>query len=264
VRDGVFVADCHAHLFPQPTRLYGRSVHYPVDALINNMDQHGIDYSLVIARPTQQLNPDGLRALHDDISAAIAQHPNRLGAFCWGVPRFGAEGVAEIERCWNTLGYRGLKLHPAHEQFLLDDPESIALIQAADRRRMPVMVYTDSSIQGAEPWRLVFVAKEFPDTTFLMSHVGGSGSELQNLSTAKLAATVPNVALEVSTTVTDPAATFFEPARILGPERVYYGSDSPIHPVAVNLLKMDLLELDTDWRQLMLGENLRRLLKNPD
>lgn len=263
MRDGAFVVDAHTHIFSEPSRLYGRDVEFSATALIESMDLYGVDCSVVITRPTIQLDLAGLRDLHDRTAHAIASYPERLRGFSWGIPRLGQAAVDEAVRCWNELGYVGLKLHPVHEQFLLDDPASVALIEAADRQGVPIMVHTDSTVRGAEPWRVVFAAQDFPSTTFIMAHIGGNGSEVQNLSIARLAASVDNIVLDVSTTVTDPAATYLEPARILGPERVCYGSNAPIHPLAPNLLKMDLLEMEDDWRRLMLGGNLQRLLGLP-
>jgi predicted TIM-barrel fold metal-dependent hydrolase len=47
---------------------------------------------------------------------------------------------------------------------------------------------------------------------------------------------------------------------MLGPERVILGSDAPLHHVALNLLKLDLLDMDDEWRRLMLGGNMQRIL----
>lgn len=263
MRDGAFVVDAHTHIFNPPSRLYGREVDYSVNALIESMDAYGVDAAIVITRPTSQLEIEALQQLHADTAQAVSGFPDRLRAFCWGVPRLGDAAVVEVQRCLDELGFVGLKMHPAHEQFLLDDPASLALIDAADQRGVPVVVHTDSTVQGAEPWRLMFVAQDFPRTTFILAHIGGNGSEVQNLSIVRLATGVDNVVLDVSTTVTDPAATFLEPAKILGPERICYGSNAPIHPMAPNLLKMDLLEMDEDWRRKMLGGNLQRLLDLP-
>lgn len=263
MRDGAFVVDAHTHIFSSPSRLYGRDVDFPAPALIESMDVYGVDAAIVITRPTSQLGLEGLQQLHTQTAQAVADYPERLRAFCWGIPRLEAAAVEEAQRCWKELGFVGLKLHPAHEQFNLDDPASLALVEAADRQGVPVIVHTDSTVQGAEPWRLTFVAQDFPRTTFIMAHMGGNGSEVQNLSVAKLATAVDNVMLDVSTTVTDPAATFLEPAKILGPERICYGSNAPLHPMAPNLLKLDLLEMDDAWRRMMLGGNLQRLLDLP-
>lgn len=263
MRDGAFVVDAHTHIFSSPSRLYGREVDFSANALIESMDAYGVDAAVVITRPTSQLGLDGLQQLHAETAQAVSSFPDRLRTFCWGVPRLGDAAVDEIQRCWDELGFVGLKLHPVHEQFLLDDPGSLALVEAADRQGVPVVVHTDSTVQGAEPWRLMFVAQDFPRTTFIMAHIGGNGSEVQNLSIARLAKAVDNVILDVSTTVTDPAATYLEPAKILGPERVCFGSNAPLHPMAPNLLKIDLLEMDDEWRQLMLGGNIQRLLSLP-
>jgi predicted TIM-barrel fold metal-dependent hydrolase len=261
MRDGTVVADAHCHLFLEPSVLYGRTVFFPADRLIAAMDQYGIDFSLVVARPTRQVNAAELRDYHDRLAEAVDAYPNRLRALAWATPRLGVDGVAEAIRCVDELGYVGLKLHPAHEQFLLDDPGSARLIRVAADRGLPVMVHTQITHLGSEPWRLLFVAGDFPETPFLMAHVGGDGSLLQNLSGARLVAEQPNILLEMSTTVTDPGATYPEPAKVLGPERVLFGSNAPIHPPSPNLLKMDVVEVDDAARELMLGGNLFRLLK---
>jgi predicted TIM-barrel fold metal-dependent hydrolase len=261
MRDGTYIADAHSHLFLEPSVLSGRTVHFPADRLIAAMDAYGIDFSLVVARPTRQLSIGELRQYHDDLAQAVAAYPDRLRAFCWATPRLGAEGVDEVARCVDELGYLGIKLHPPHEQFLLDDPGAARLIQVAADRGLPVMVHTQITFVGAEPWRLVFVASDFPETPFLMAHVGGDGSLLQNLSGARLVADSPNILLEMSTTVTDPRATYPEPAKVVGVERVLFGSNAPMHPPAPNLLKMDVIEVDDESRALMLGGNLRRLLR---
>ena len=55
MRNAMFVADAHAHIFSKPTRLYGRNVHFTVDDLIKRMDTTGVDAAVVITRPTTQL-----------------------------------------------------------------------------------------------------------------------------------------------------------------------------------------------------------------
>jgi predicted TIM-barrel fold metal-dependent hydrolase len=260
VRNGLLVADAHTHIFPKQTRLYGREVIFTVEALLASMDLYGIDFSVVIARPTQQLNVGDLRALHDSIAAAVATAPGRLAAFCWATPRLGSAGVVEVRRCLSELGYVGMELHGDLEQFNIDDEEVRPLARLASERGVPVSVHTQLAVRGCEPWRLVPLAEDFPDVRFVMGHLGADGGMLQSLAAAKIASRVPNIAVEVSTTVTDPWATFSGPAEILGPERVLFGSDAPLHQPALNLLKMDLLEMPIEWRRAMIGGNVAAML----
>jgi predicted TIM-barrel fold metal-dependent hydrolase len=121
-------------------------------------------------------------------------------------------------------------------------------------------VHSQLAVRGCEPWRLLTLAEAFPEVTFIMAHMGGDGGFVQGNQSAQLVKDVPNIILETSTTVTDPWATFLGPAEMLGPERVILGSDAPLHHVALNLLKLDLLDMDDEWRRLMLGGNMQRIL----
>jgi predicted TIM-barrel fold metal-dependent hydrolase len=260
VREGLFVVDAHTHLFPTPTRYYRQAVQFTVDELIGSMGRYGVDFSVVVARPTSQLDIEALRAYHDTLAGDVARYPDRLAALCWGAPRLGQAGVDEVERCIAELGFRGLKLHPAQEQCNLDDADVYPLVEVARAHGTLVMAHTQLAVRGSEPWRLVPLAESFPETTFLMAHMGGDGGFQQGMQAAGIAQAVDNIVLETSTTVTDPYATFLGPAKMLGPERVVLGSDAPLHHVALNLLKLDLLEMDRDWRELLLGGTMQRLL----
>jgi predicted TIM-barrel fold metal-dependent hydrolase len=260
MRNGLLVGDAHTHVFPEPTTLYGRRVRFSVEDLLAQMDLYGIDFSVVIARPTRQLDLASLRALHDEIAGAVGRGDGRLAAFCWAAPRLGADGATEVRRCLGELGYAGVELHGDLEQFNIDDDAVHPIVKVASEHGVPVSVHSQLAVRGSEPWRLVPLAEDFPDTTFLMSHLGGDGGMLQSLAAAKIATRAPNISVEVSTTVTDPWATFLGPARLLGSKRVLFGSDAPLHQPALNLLKLDLLEMPIEWRRDMIGGNLAEML----
>jgi predicted TIM-barrel fold metal-dependent hydrolase len=224
------------------------------------MDRYDVDFSVVIARPTTQLGREELSRYHDDLARDVGAYPTRLTSFCWAAPRLGAAGVDEVRRCFSELGYQGLKLHPAQEQCNMDDADVYPFIEVAREFRAPVTVHSQLAVRGCEPWRLLTLAEAFPEVTFIMAHMGGDGGFVQGNQSAQLVKDVPNLILETSTTVTDPWATFLGPAEMLGPERVILGSDAPLHHVALNLLKLDLLDMDDEWRRLMLGGNMQRIL----
>ena len=261
MRANTFVADAHTHLFLEPSRVYGRSRYFTESDLIAAMDRDGIDLALVIARPAEHLRIDELRVLHERTAEAIARHPERLVGSCWAAPRLGQAGLEEVERCLGELRYAGIKLHPSQEQFNIDDDEVLPYAAIAQDHGVPITVHTQLAVRGSEPWRMLSLAERFPDVTFVMAHLGGDGGMVQTLAAAKIAAECPNISVEVSTTVSDPGATYFGPAQILGPERVLFGSDAPVHQAALNLLKLDLVEMPDEWRALISGGNLLRLLR---
>lgn len=255
------VADCHTHLYPQPRRLYPRrTVTHTAADLIRRMDEFGIDISGVLAHPPPMALLEEGAAEHDVIANQIREHPGRLIPWCWATPRWGDAGLAEVRRCIEQLEFRGIVLDPIQESLELDDPALNPLCALAQELDVPIFVETYLEHRGAEPWRLVWLAERYPHVAFIMSHMGGIGLQ-QNMTGATLAAQVKNIYMETSCTKSDPFAIFEGPARILGPERVLLGSNSPLHHVALNLLKLDLTGLTPDEKSMIRGLNFLRLMK---
>jgi predicted TIM-barrel fold metal-dependent hydrolase len=261
MRDGIFVADAHAHVFPHDVVLYGRSGRFGARDLLFSMDANGIDFSVVVARPTLAPSLHELSALHDSVLEEISPYSARLCAFAWASPRLGDAGLRELERCLENSLVAGIELHAGLEAFNIDDEFVSPVAEVAAHFDVPVSVHTQLAVRGAEPWRLLRLARRHPSVNFLMGHLGGDGSMLQTGAAAEIAARAGNISVEVSGTVTDPWATYRGPSELLGPDRVIFASDSPLHQPALNLLKLDLLEMERPWREAILGRNLLRLLR---
>jgi len=264
MRDGCLVADGYVHIFPRETLRGGRVLHHPAGRLVEQMDLHGVDLSLVIARPEGVGVFDDVVRAHDDVAEATTAHPDWLAGAAWVAPRHGERGREELARRLASGAFEAVVLHPEQEQFNLDDTELDAAIAIAQAHGAPVVAHTSLATRGAEPWRLVRLARRFPSVSFVLSHLGGDGGMLQSLEAAKIAGRAPNILVDGSETVTDPFATYLGPALLLGPERVVFASGEPVHQLALGLLKMDLLEFEDDWRRLILGGNLLRILGRGD
>jgi predicted TIM-barrel fold metal-dependent hydrolase len=108
---------------------------------------------------------------------------------------------------------------------------------------------------------MINLARVFPEVTFIMAHMGRDIRALQDLSLARAAARVPNLLLEGSSTTTDAYGTFQGPAEVMGPDRVLFATDAgPFHHPAINLLKIDLLNMPREWKAKILGGNALRVL----
>ncbi len=260
MHEGFVVADGYVHLFPDPVRMGGRLLHHTGAQLVEQMDRNGVDLSLVITRPAAFGGLEAVVQAHDGVADAVADHPSRLVGAAWFAPRHGAAGLAELARRLDGGAFRALVLHAEQEQLNLDDVDLDPAVELAAERGLPVVAPTSLATRGAEPWRLVRLARRFPEVSFVLSHVGADGGMLQSLEAARIADQAPNILVDGSDTVTDPFATYLGPAQILGPERVVFASGEPVHQVALGLLKMDLLPFEDDWRRLVLGGNLLRIL----
>jgi predicted TIM-barrel fold metal-dependent hydrolase len=262
VRDGLLVVDAHAHIETGEREVFGgRPAQMPTERLLAQLDSCGIDAAWVIAHAWAGWTIEQYRQEHDVIAAEIAAHPRRLFGICWADPLLGEPMVAELDRALGQLGYRGIKLHPVYQRFVFDAPVVDPIIEVAAAHGVPVTAHLDLRVPGCEPWRMVRLAERYPRVEFVMAHMGRDVRALQDLSFAHAVADVPNVHLEGSSTATDAYGTFQGPAEVLGADRVLFASDAgAFHHPAVNLLKLDLLDLPRPTRAQISGGNALRLL----
>lgn len=262
MRDGLLVIDAHTHISPQSHTSNNRVNHVPTEFHVERMDKNGIDMAVVIAHARAGWKIDDYRHEHDLVAEEMAKFPDRLVGVCWADPLLGDEAVEEFDRCVNDLGYIGLKFHPVYQRFPFDGAIIDPLIERAREHNLPVIAHLEPRVNGAEPWRMVRLAQRYPEVIFVMAHMGRNVHTIEDGSIARLAGRVPNIVLEASSTFTDAYGTFQQTAEILGPERILLGTDSgPFHHPAINILKIELLDIPRNWAQLMLSGNAERIFK---
>jgi predicted TIM-barrel fold metal-dependent hydrolase len=151
----------------------------------------------------------------------------------------------------------GLKLWVAGR---CDSPEADALVRHAQGLQALVFQHTWIKAQGnlpgeSTPMDLASLASRHPDASFVCGHVGGQWE-------LGLRAVRPFANVAVDLGGVDATAGIVEAAvRELGAERVLYGSDAPGRSFATQLAKVHGAEVAEADRRLILGENLRRLLR---
>src|SRR5262249_17338596 len=102
----------------------------------------------------------------------------------------------------------------------------------------------------------VELAKRHPKASLICGHTGGDWER-----GIRIVRPAQNISIEVAGS--DPTWGFVEMAvRELGAERVIYGSDAGGRSFASQLAKVTGGEIPEASRRLILGENLRRLLRS--
>jgi len=277
------IVDFHTHVFPpdicsdrndclrlDPTfgLLYGRpdSRLATGDDLLRSMDEAGIDVSVVLNFAWQ--DSDLCRRTNDYILEVAAASGGRLVPFCLFAPNDDAR--VEIERCVR-LGARGLgELRPQSQGYDLDGgPESELLAQAAAAHGLTLLFHATEPVGHAYPGKegqpldsLYRFIERSPEATVVAAHWGGGLPFYALLRRGH--ATLAN-------TYFDTAATRFLYRRevfrhavdLVGAERVLFGSDFPLLSQSRCLREVEEAQLSDDERQLILGENARRLLRLP-
>ncbi len=176
------IIDIHTHAFPDEiaehamplleeeadiaARLDGK-----ISSLLESMDRAGVDVSVVssISTKPSQFEPI-LEWSREIASERIMPFPSVYPA-----DPEAADQVSEIARS----GFRGLKLHPYYQNFVLDDPDLNGLYERAQREGLVVLVHTGFDIaypreRIADPKRVVALLSRFPELKLIASHFGAS------------------------------------------------------------------------------------------
>ncbi|MCL6546610.1 MAG: amidohydrolase family protein [Bryobacteraceae bacterium] len=214
MRNGFHIFDAHTHIGAAWHN--GRTM--SADDLLRNMDEHGIDRSLVIPFPVVE----EYRRQHDLIGRAVKQHPDRLtGAACLDPRLPGRQFQDEIRRCREVYGFRAIKLQPQYHGLDPMSDSSHFFFETAVENRLPVIWHTGAGVPFALPSLCMAPARQFPELTLVVAHCGG-GVFVQEAVLAALFC--PNISLELSSLMPHQV---LEVLAKVPPDRLMIGSDLP-------------------------------------
>jgi uncharacterized protein len=277
------IIDSHVHLLPGKVRK-NRSLFCASDEafgavycsekaklvseeeIIAYLDRSGIDKAVVFGFPWE--NEDLVRENNDEVWSFHQRFPDRIIPFA--VLSTGKRDAAlrEAARTLNG-GFSGLgELAMYHGGWNLDDFEALSpSLQLAQMKNAPVLIHINEPVGHHYPGKisvdfhgLLRIIHMHPEVNFILAHFGGG---------VFIYALMPEVSKILAHTYLDTAACpflydsrIFEVAcRVLGPEKILFGSDYPLLPLSRYLKEMDKAGLDGALRKGILGENARSLFE---
>ncbi len=233
------------------------------DELVEQMDGAGIDKALVWLKPpySRDIGPEN-RAVYE----ATRKHPSRLLGFGWANPRLGrATTLDTIKQCFEEYGFLGIKFNGAQDDYVIDDPEiGLPFIEKATQYGKPIAFHIGADFyENTHPYRLGHIASLYPDTQFLMVHMGGAALPALERSAIEAATSNSNITIIGSGI---PAPAILRAISALGAERMCFGSDTPFCLMHVELAKYRALLQDCDEsdQARVMGSNFAHLLNLPD
>jgi uncharacterized protein len=276
------IIDSHVHLMPKEVRkdrtpfcesdpafsaLYSSPKARIVseEDIIEYLDTSRIEKAIVFGFPWE--NHDLVSRNNDDVWAFHQRFPDRIIPFAVLSTTGGDRAHIETERALRA-GFAGIgELAMYHGGWSLADFEALSpSLELAESAGVPVVIHVNEPVGHHYPGKipvdfrgLVRIIRANPEVTFILAHFGG-GIFVYGL--------MPEISRIFARTYLDTAASpylydakVFEIAcRIMGPDKVLFGSDYPLLPLSRYLKQLDSAGINGSLRDAILGDNAQKVL----
>lgn len=249
------IIDAHAHLSETE---YGN-----VDLYLKQLAEAGIQRGVVVAGGTMDVRrmtdyvtgrtrPEHPIPNNTYVASSCSAFPAQLtGLICLDPHQ--DDAVSALEQGFRD-GYRGLKLSPLTHQFSFASRLVAELAACCGEYGFPVYSHVVYS-PGASTSRFISLARQFPGTNFILGHMGFGPADREG---REAASELDNLFLETST---GSYLQIKEAVATAGPGKIIFGSEYPLSHPRAELEKILLLDLPGGQQDLILGGNIKELLK---
>jgi predicted TIM-barrel fold metal-dependent hydrolase len=288
------IVDAHVHLYPAGVASapgeWGRAQGEPgwtqcvapagrrsiqgwadADRLVADMDEAGVEACVLLGWYWERQETCDLQ--NGWYLEWTRRHPGRLMAFAAVQPAAGRRSVESLERALDS-GLRGVgELLPQAQGFSLEDPWWRRALEAAIRRRLPVVLHATDPQSPPEAGprtplgSYVRLAREYPEATLILAHWGGGLAFRDGPAAGPLPS---NLYFDTAASpLLYDAGVFRKAVERVGADHIIYGSDYPLllYPGSSRrpgfgrfLGEVGAAGLEPAERSLILGANIRRLL----
>jgi uncharacterized protein len=276
------ILDAHTHVFPEEICrrredffadepafqvLYGspKSRLVGPEEMLRAMEEEGVDAAVVSGFPWRQERL--WRRQHEVILEAQRRWPRKIIGFC-NVNPLDPAAPGEVERCL-AAGLRGV----GELAWYVDDPGDdldyflTPLAELCQHFNVPLMLHMNDPVGAPYPGKATIrleaiyrLIQKFPQVNWILAHWGG-GLPFYGLQKKEAAEVFQRVYFD---TAASPylyrPAIYRLAAEMVGPEKILFGSDYPLLPPKRYIKEMEEAGLPEEWREMILGQNLARLL----
>ncbi|MGI6208709.1 MAG: amidohydrolase family protein [Anaerolineae bacterium] len=236
--------DVHSHLgywrYPVPDEGYDPT------AMLARMDRYGIQYSILSSYESMRFD---LAAGNRDVARAIEGHPRLLG-YVEVSPHRIEESCQEMDRYYKLPNFAGAEIELSHTNHPTASEETRRLVHEVAKRGRPVLFKGRGDAYAERE-----LARANPELAIIHAHS-------MDAHWARVVADTPNIYVEFCTSRPS-VHDLRDCLKILGPERLLFGTDQTLLSVGGQVgLYLDA-NLTPEERRLILCENARRIFRLP-
>ena len=277
------IIDIHTHTFPDAIAketvcsLEGRSHTHSfsdgtVEGLSSAIKEAGVSLAVVQPVVTNPLKTEKINRA----AAEVNEHTEETHVFSFGGMHPDTPNYKEELRLIQELGLKGFKLHPAYQSVTFDDIRYQRIVGYAEELGLITLVHggVDIGIPGewASPRQTRILYEAVKPKKLIVAHLGGwqLWEEVKDwLADTELlfdtAFTLGDIAYfddfpKESRVKQLSKEKFAELVRLLGAERVLFGTDSPWAEHKEQVKRIESCPLSDEEKALILGGNAKKLL----
>ena len=249
--------DGHCHM----ADFEGQTAAEKMASMLRLADRMGIERMCIFLGFPFKFDADAaeMRRQNDQVIEAAAHSDGRAYGYAFMNPAYPEACVDEVNRCIRDGPLIGVKFEFDTPR-LAGAPEMDPIIARVGELKAVVMHHTYIKATGnmvgeSTPMDLVPLARRHPTTRMICGHTGANWD-------IGIRAIRDTWNLYADLCGSDPTLGYTEMAiRELGVERLMYGSDVPGRGIASQLAKVMGAKISESARHMILGENLRRILR---
>ncbi len=277
------IIDFHTHIFPPGVR-EGREKFFDrepdfrllysapesklsgMEELIRNMDEEGVDKSVVFGFPWR--TAEHFKRNNDYVIEAVERYGDRLIGFCAFYPP--VEGTEkELERCLNS-GLSGVGELAFYSSTIGDDTVNFLkpIAEIARSFDVPLLLHTNEPVGHSYPGKAPSILRGiyglvqcFPKNKIVLAHWGG-GIFFYHLMKKEVKSVLHNTWFDTAASPYLYNRQIYSIAtEIMGSEKILFGSDYPLLNPSRYFNEMKEAGLPHDAMNNICGENAASLLK---
>ena len=253
--------------------LYKQHV-WPLSLFMTQMDAAGIDKSVISAEDVTTLAGDTIVS-NEEVRQLVDMHPDRLIVFA-SVDPARKDALEVLEHAFTDLKLTGLKLSPAMQHFMPNDPAMQPIYDLCVKYNKPILFEAgmtwvkNSPSKYSNPLLFEDVAIANPELRFCLGHFGWPWTR----ETVMLILKYPNVFADTALLYFDSPSQFFDTTfnhqlgeywidRMLY-DKVMFGSTYPRIEQKRMVKATQVLNLRPLQRRMVMGDNALRFMGMED
>lgn len=149
-----------------------------------------------------------------------------------------------------SQGFKGLKLHPHYDAYMVFDSRvTYGVLERAAKHRLPVLIHTGTPPMTT-PIHIGLLAQHFPDVNFIAGHMGLVDSSLEAVEAGRMA---ENVYMDM--TAASVTSILEDAVNRLGAHRFVWGTDAPYLNFVSEFFKLFSLRIPDETKRQILWDN---------